>query len=172
MDNAGGAPSAADEDAFWQLIEAARSAAGGDPAETAQRLGEILRGRSPEEIARFDAVFQAAMARSYTWDLWAAAYIVQGGCSDDCFEYFRGWLIGQGRETFEAVLRDPEELADLDAVFDESEEILYAARQAYEQRAGRELPWQRHQPAEPTGEPFDEASVNDRFPRLAAAFSM
>ena len=28
------------------------------------------------------------------------------GCSDDTFDYFRGWLIAQGKETFEKVLDD------------------------------------------------------------------
>ncbi|WFE14091.1 DUF4240 domain-containing protein [Bacillus atrophaeus] len=33
------------------------------------------------------------------------------GCSDDTFDYFRGWLIAQGKETFEEVLDDHEYLA-------------------------------------------------------------
>jgi hypothetical protein len=31
-------------------------------------------------------------------DQWGAAYLANGGCSDDGFDYFRGWLIGQGRK--------------------------------------------------------------------------
>ncbi len=38
--------------------------------------------------------------------------VVNGGCSDDGFEYFRGWLIGQGGAYFEAALKDPERAAD------------------------------------------------------------
>ena len=38
------------------------------------------------------------MDDSYRWDLWGAAYLANGGCSDDGFDYFRGWLIGQGRK--------------------------------------------------------------------------
>jgi hypothetical protein len=33
---------------------------------------------------------------SYNPELWCAAYIVSGGCSDG-FEYFRCWLISQGK---------------------------------------------------------------------------
>ncbi|ARW08881.1 DUF4240 domain-containing protein [Bacillus atrophaeus] len=33
------------------------------------------------------------------------------GCSDDTFDYFHGWLIAQGKETFEEVLHDHEYLA-------------------------------------------------------------
>ena len=33
-----------------------------------------------------------------------------GGCSDDTFDYFRGWLLYQGKETYEACIEDPERL--------------------------------------------------------------
>jgi hypothetical protein len=56
------------------------------------------------------------MARSYVAQLWAAAFVINGGCSDDGFEYFRGWLITRGREVFERALADPDSLADLLAV--------------------------------------------------------
>ena len=38
--------------------------------------------------------------------LWDAAYLINGGCSDDGFDYFRGWLVDQGRETFERCLAE------------------------------------------------------------------
>jgi hypothetical protein len=44
-------------------------------------------------------------------DQWGAAYLANGGCSDDGFDYFRGWLIGQGRKVYETVLADPDSLA-------------------------------------------------------------
>ena len=53
------------------------------------------------------------MAKNYRTPLWAAAYAVNGGCSDNGFDYFRGWLIVQGREVFEHVVVDPDALADL-----------------------------------------------------------
>jgi hypothetical protein len=36
--------------------------------------------------------------------MWVAAYLMNGGCSDDGFDYFRGWLIAQGRTTLEQVV--------------------------------------------------------------------
>ena len=41
------------------------------------------------------------------------AFIVNGGASDDGFDYFRGWLIAQGREVFEGTLAKPDSLADV-----------------------------------------------------------
>jgi hypothetical protein len=53
------------------------------------------------------------MADSYHVDLSGAAYLINGRCSDDGVEYFRGWLIAQGRATYERVVADPDALADL-----------------------------------------------------------
>jgi hypothetical protein len=56
--------------------------------------------RPAEEIVAAQQVLWDLMAESYTNPLWAAAYVINGGCSDDGFDYFRGWLIAQGREVF------------------------------------------------------------------------
>lgn len=75
-----------------------------------------------------------------TWNLWGAAYVINGGCSDDCFEYFRGWLVLQGRETFERALANPDSLAvhpQLEGAA-ELEEVLYVARTVYQAKTGKE----------------------------------
>jgi hypothetical protein len=48
------------------------------------------------------------MNRAYPWDLWGAAFVINGGCSDDGCERFRARLIMQGRDVFERALDDPE----------------------------------------------------------------
>jgi hypothetical protein len=42
-----------------------------------------------------------------------AAYIIDGGCSDDGFEYFRCWLISRGKETFIKLKANPDSLITL-----------------------------------------------------------
>ena len=37
------------------------------------------------------------LAEAYRWDIWAIAFIINGGCSDDGFEYFRGWLVRKAK---------------------------------------------------------------------------
>ena len=56
------------------------------------------------------------LAASYREDLWGAAYLINGGASDDGFEYFRGWLMTQGRAVFARAVADPDSLAELPAV--------------------------------------------------------
>jgi hypothetical protein len=47
--------------------------------------------------------------------LWAAAYLIEGGC-DDGFMDFRAGLMLQGRTAFEAAVADPDSLAGLPVV--------------------------------------------------------
>jgi len=59
------------------------------------------------------------------------------GCSDDGFEYFRCWLISQGKDVFENALRNPDSLVKAFAKLKQTdnipelEEMLYVCTQAY-----------------------------------------
>jgi hypothetical protein len=169
-----------DETEFWELVDAAREDAGGDPEEQADLLVERLLRLDPEAVLDFARHFESRYHRAYHWDLWGAAWLLLGGASDDAFDYFRCWLIGQGREVFEGALHDPDALAGLLDDFDEEidgdgEELGYAADEAYEQLTGTvapdlELP---SAPAEPEGTPLDfenEALLAERYPRLWERF--
>lgn len=43
----------------------------------------------------------------YRWDVWAAAYLIGGGCSDDSFMDFRAGLIAQGRDWYQKAAASP-----------------------------------------------------------------
>jgi len=78
---------------LWDLIETARDEV--DDPDDAEAVTAALRGilaeSQPETIEEFDVALGRLMAESYRTDLWAAAYVINGGASDDGFEYFRGW---------------------------------------------------------------------------------
>ena len=62
----------------------------------------------------FQAFLDQACDRAFTWGLRGAAMrIFCGWCSDDSFEYFRLWLIGRGRMTFERAITMPDSLAGM-----------------------------------------------------------
>jgi hypothetical protein len=66
-------------------------------------LVELLRGRPLAELVAFRQVQDELFDReAHRWDLWAAAYVINGGASDDGFEYFLGWLMAQGRARWES----------------------------------------------------------------------
>lgn len=94
---------------YWNLIEKAKKASS-DIALQADFLQEQLQTMSPEDIIGFRLRTDQLMAATYTSDMWCAAYIVNQGASDDGFEYFRLWLIAQGRAVFESVKNHPDNL--------------------------------------------------------------
>ncbi|WP_112470813.1 DUF4240 domain-containing protein [Streptomyces triticisoli] len=169
-----------DETDFWELVDGSREAAEGDPGEQADLLVERLLGCEPEVVLDFARHFEARYNRAYRWDLWGAAWVLLDGASDDAFDFFRCWLIGQGREVFEGALHDPDSLADLLDDFDEEidgdgEELGYAADEAYEQLTGTVAPdlGIAPAPAEPEGTPFDfenDRVLAQRYPKLWGRF--
>ncbi|MFE9847427.1 DUF4240 domain-containing protein [Streptomyces sp. NPDC005576] len=169
-----------DETEFWELIDSTREAADGDPEDHAELLVERLVGLDPESVLDFARHFEARYHRAYRWDLWGAAALLLGGASEDAFDYFRCWLIGQGREVFEGALQDPDELAELLDDFDEEvdgdgEELGYAADEAYEQLTGVVSPdlGLPPQAREPAGVPFsfeNDEVLAARLPALWERF--
>jgi hypothetical protein len=83
-----GAAVGMDREQFWALVEAAKQATGGDCRAQAAHLVAALGERSVDDVLAWDRIHGQLMAESYGWDLWGAAYLVNGGCSDDGFDYF------------------------------------------------------------------------------------
>ncbi|MGW2249854.1 DUF4240 domain-containing protein [Kitasatospora sp. NPDC001660] len=164
-----------DETDFWQIIDETREAAEGDPDEQADLLVERLLQLTPDDVIDFARLFEARFQRAYRYELWGAAALLLGGASDEAFDYFRYWLIGQGRDVFEGGLHEPDDLADLLPEFDEeedgeAEDLGYAADEAYEQLTGLPLPEVGGRPAgRPSGTPLDlddPDAMAKRLPKL------
>jgi hypothetical protein len=174
-----------DREEFWAMIEAARAATGGDCQAQAARLVAALGKRSVGEVLAWDGIYGELMAESYRWDLWGAADLINGGCGDDGFDYFRGWLLSQGRARWQATLASPDSLADHPQVRGrrpleelsnplECDDILYVAYDAYRALIGQELTVEvagrQPRPQRPDlGERWDfddAAQMRLRYPRL------
>lgn len=162
---------------FWKLIDSARKSSGGDGDELCSLLQSKLIKRDPKDIVAFKHHLDTLMARAYTWDLWAAAYVINGGCSDDGFEYFRAWLISRGSDTFEKALANPDSLTSVRGLEPdecELESLLYVAAEAYEEAAESELPDSKvKRPAKPAGKRWSEEGddLAKRVPKLWKKFS-
>ncbi len=133
-----------DEDRYWQMIAESKERSGGDLECQENVLVDLLEKLPPKDIVGFRLRTDKLLFDTYDQHLWCAGYIMNGGLSDDGFEYFRLWLIGQGRETFERAKVNPDSLADLDE--DEMmgqefwfEPLWYVALTAFENRTGKQL---------------------------------
>jgi hypothetical protein len=118
---------------FWDVIGASIRPT---RREQLEALLEQLARMRREEIIGFDLRLWDLIGKANRVDVWAAAYVVRGGCSDDGFCYFRAWLVSQGRRVFEKVLADPESLIEVpcsEGRYD-SELLLGAARNAWERQ--------------------------------------
>ncbi|TDB90080.1 DUF4240 domain-containing protein [Micromonospora fluostatini] len=169
-------------DDFWRLIDEARAGAGGAPDAVAARAVALLAARDPAEILGYAQHQQRVLAASYTVDLWGAAYLINGGASDDGFEYFRGWLMTQGRAVFARAVGAPDSLAELPQVRAaalsgeefECEDMLAVPWDAYRKATAADLPTDRDPVPVPNLDDFwdfdDEDAARQRLPKLAALF--
>nr|WP_294947086.1 DUF4240 domain-containing protein [uncultured Mucilaginibacter sp.] len=158
------------EDAFWLIIQQSIIESNNNYQQQIPHLQKILSRMDKEQIIKFNNTFTALLAASYTSKLWGASYVINGGCSDDCFEYFRGYLIGHGKNKFYDTYRDPESCADWIKPEDDWEGIRYAAANAYKQKTGSEIPYTYQAEYKLKGKLFDEATVDKQYPKLAAKF--
>ncbi|QMU77784.1 DUF4240 domain-containing protein [Streptacidiphilus sp. PB12-B1b] len=154
-----------DTGTFWELIDTARAEVA-DPADghaVAARASALLGELPAADIVAAQQLLWDALTRSYRSPLWAAAYTLNGGCSDDGFDYFRGWLVLQGRAVFERAVADPDSLSELPAV-------MTAAQHGHELEceAALAIAWNAHLAA--TGAHIPRGSCAVRYPALDPAW--
>ncbi|MBY0460946.1 MAG: DUF4240 domain-containing protein [Gemmataceae bacterium] len=172
-------------DEFWDHIRATKSPAA---RQHAKALTAHLATLPPDEIIDFAYYWSRMLAEAHHWRLWHAAYIINGGCSDDGFEYFRDWLVLQGRDVFETAVADPDTLADVVPQTRNVECECYPGRDAWFAATGKKLlndaDWKAFEAARDARHPSwprwpklgerwdfgDRVEARKRLPRLAALF--
>jgi hypothetical protein len=166
---------------FWDIIA---FCCGHDASEEEwdDALVEQLARLAPLDMARFDNRFTSLTDAAYRVDLWGAAYLINGGASDDGFYYFCCWLVGMGKTVYEAALASPDNLADHVEPDEEREAEIYSvACRAYERATGKsaeEYYALRDKIAPPSthalqGEDWDfddDDEVRRRLPRLTKLY--
>lgn len=165
-----------DKAGFWKIIDKSREEADGDPEEQLEILGELLQELPPDEIVSFDRHLSEYHARADHWDLWGAAYVIGGGCSDDGFMDFRGWLISRGEKAYEAAMANPESLVNVVKDHDgecQVEGYQYVAAQVWEEKTGNsEFPSHDLPRGQDTaGTPWEDDDLVERFPLLSKKFA-
>ena len=168
---------------FWDIIDGVARVTG-EPDDRLDALEKALNTLSLDDIISFEMTFRRLLNDAYTWDLWGAAYVIHGGCSDDGFEYFRRWLVSRGRKAYEAALANPDSLADLALEptgpegYWEFEEFYYVSVKVFKEKGGDGDP-RDHAALEaglggpgPAGKEFtdDDEHLKKRYPKLWKRF--
>lgn len=160
------------EENFWHLIEVVKIEAGTDLQSRPAVLQRHLSSLEPEQIQSFQQRYESLLLEANSWSLWGAASLMNGGCSDDGFKYFRDWLISEGKKTFKSGVKNPDSLASVARIeYFELELFGYAALKAYAAKGAGEL--QRDFKVEyavTAGEEWDESDLPRLLPALAAKY--
>lgn len=130
-----------DEDQFWALVESSLSNSK-NQEEQGSILIKELQKLSAEEMIGFRLRTDKLLYDTYNSEMWCAAYIMNGGCSDDSFEYFRCWLISRGKDTYQKAKKNPDSLIDEVVTgqdYYDFESFWYVAIEAFENNTGKDL---------------------------------
>jgi hypothetical protein len=129
------------EDQYWQIV--ADSLENNESQEEQEQwLERRIEQLTPTEIIGFRLRTDKLLYDTYTPEMWCAGYIMNGGCSDDGFEYFRNWVISRGKEVYYKAKENPDSLIDQveeDVDEYEFESFWYVALTAFKFKTGKEL---------------------------------
>jgi len=130
-----------DEDLFWQIIDKSLKKTE-DQDSREQYLIKEIEKLTPTEMIGFRLRTDKLLYDTYTSELWCAGYIMNGGCSDDMFEYLRNWIISRGKETYYNAKVNPDSLiAEVSEELDyyEFEGFWYVALNAFKNKTQKNL---------------------------------
>lgn len=162
---------------FWNIIGKSLNTKSCEEAN--EIIQKELKKLSIDELVSYNTIFYELYNKLYTWDVWSAAYIIMGGCSDDSFMDFRGSIISLGKETYESTILNPEFLINLDetALSEKlyNEEFQNLAPLVYEEKTSKNIYEENEfqmEPKEPLGDKIDfesediEKILIKKYPKL------
>jgi len=130
------------DETFWQLIEKAKDSGKGNFKKLCQKLTGYLKKNSVDNIISFANIFHKKLKGATTYEMLLACFMVNSYISDDTFEYFCAWLIGQGKENYELAVLDPNHFCNLLERNDESnrdgEYLTTVAVEAFEDKTHKD----------------------------------
>ncbi len=156
-----------DEDLFWSIIEVS-----GEPQspETLMAIEARLTDFTPKAIRDFRKMLLARLSEAYRSDVWALAYLLMNGASDDAFEAFRCWLVLCGKDVFHSTLADPDAfdvnmLAGGGCEF--ALDLLGLPEAAFNRRSKSPMQIARPKAEKLEGPDLDESEFAGHLPRIA-----
>ncbi|MEP5340858.1 MAG: DUF4240 domain-containing protein [Algibacter sp.] len=130
-----------DETVFWNIVDLSiKNTKNQDDQERylVKEIGKL----TLKQMIGFRLRTDKLLYDTYNSKMWCAGYIMNGGCSDDGFEYFRNWIISRGKKTYYKAKENPDslitEFIEGDEYYD-FESFWYVALTAFENKTGKEL---------------------------------
>jgi hypothetical protein len=130
-----------DEDLYWSIIDKSLNNTKNQDNQE-QFLIKEIGTLTPKQMIGFRLRTDKLLFDTYNSDMWCAGYLMNGGCSDDGFEYFRNWVISRGKDTYYKAKQNPDSLiseVDENAEMYDFESFWYVALEAFEQKTGKDL---------------------------------
>lgn len=130
-----------DEILYWSIIEKSLLDSNNQDAQEQFLINEIG-NLTPKEMIGFRLRTDQLLYDTYNSEMWCAGYIMNGGCSDDSFEYFRNWIISRGKDVYYKAKENPDSLI---SEFIEGEEeydfesFWYVGLEAFNLKTGKDL---------------------------------
>lgn len=162
---------------FWKIIDESRKEAGDQGEEHVDTLKAALDELEPNDLVSFQHWFDEYYQSADTWGVWGAAYVIGGGCSDDGFLDFKGWLVTRGEKVLAAAVADPDSLAKVVKADEETqvEGFQYAAQWIWAEKTGKDF---ADFPPSPLasrrdgigGQAWEEDELGKLFPKLTKKF--
>ncbi|MEZ4936905.1 MAG: DUF4240 domain-containing protein [Crocinitomicaceae bacterium] len=131
-----------DEDIFWEIVDSSVRNSKNQFQQEQYLIREISK-LTPKQMVGFRLRTDKLLYDTYNSEMWCAGYIMNGGCSDDGFEYFRNWVISRGKSAYYKAKENPDSLIDEkdngeDGMFD-FEGFWYVALDAFNKKTGKDL---------------------------------
>lgn len=166
------APAPMNEQQFWKIVGEVRDESALRVDARTAILERHLMALEPQAIQSFQIRYEGLLLEANRWNLWGAAYLMNGGCSDDGFKYFRDWLISEGEHIYRAAVKNPDSLASVARRdYFELESFGYAALRAYAANGAGELDRDfKVEFAVPAGKEWIESELPMLLPILAAKY--
>ena len=162
------------ETEFWKIIDESVSASDGNQKRQKEFVHSTLTALGVDETFSFYRHYSDANRRAYRYDLWGAAYVINGGCSDDGFMDFRDWLVSRGKREYDLAMMNPDSLGDVLKREDRRqcgfEGFGYIAQRVWESFTGELMPVDSPHPKKPLGYDWNEDELPKLYPKLWALF--
>ena len=130
------------EDLYWEIVAQSLKNSKNQNGQEKFLINEISK-LTPKQMIGFRLRTDQLLYDTYNSEMWCASYLMNGGSSDDGFEYFRNWVISRGKEVYYQAKENPDTLISQKEFgsdgFYEFEPFWYVAIEAFKQKTNEDL---------------------------------